>query len=94
MPTIAKKSGVEVARSNPSTRKGPDLASESVPDTLAALHVKQETGLTGAEADARRKEHGQRKMFLSAYRIRSGGDASRGPRLAGGNNHGVLKKEN
>ena len=46
MPTIAKKSGVEVARSNPSTLKGPDLASESVPDTLAALHVKQETGLT------------------------------------------------
>ena len=46
MPTIAKKSGVEIPRSIPFTGKGPDIASASVPDTLAALQVNPETGLT------------------------------------------------
>ena len=38
--------------------KAPDIASASVPDTLARLKVNPETGLTGAEVDVRRKEHG------------------------------------
>jgi hypothetical protein len=41
-----------------STGKGPDIASASVPDTLLALRVNPETGLTRAEVDTRRKEHG------------------------------------
>ncbi len=44
--------------STPSIGKGPDLASASVPDALAALRVNPETGLTHADVDARLKEHG------------------------------------
>ena len=40
----------------------PDIASASVPDTLAALHVNPDTGLTHAEVDARRKEHGYNEV--------------------------------
>ena len=40
----------------------PDIASVSVPDTLAALHVNPETGLTRAEVDARLKEHGYNEV--------------------------------
>jgi magnesium-transporting ATPase (P-type) len=58
MPTIARKPGTETPRSTPSTDKGPDIASAPVPDTLAALQVNPDTGLTRAEADSRRKEHG------------------------------------
>ncbi len=36
----------------------PDIASASVPDTLAALRVNPDTGLTHAEVDLRRKESG------------------------------------
>ena len=39
MPTIAKKSGVEIPRSMLFTGKGSDFASASVLDMLAALHV-------------------------------------------------------
>ena len=35
-----------------------DIASASVPDTLAALHVNPETGLARTEVDTRRKEYG------------------------------------
>ena len=42
----------------PATAKAPDFASVPVPDTLAALHVNAETGLTRADVDTRRKEHG------------------------------------
>jgi H+-transporting ATPase len=35
-----------------------NLASASVPDTLVALHVNPESGLTRAEVETRRKEHG------------------------------------
>lgn len=38
--------------------KAPDMASASIPDILAALRVDPNTGLTRAEVDARRKEHG------------------------------------
>jgi H+-transporting ATPase len=46
----------------PSDKKGPGLASASVPDTLTALHVDPETGLTRTEVDARRKEHGYNEV--------------------------------
>ena len=35
------------ALSKPASAKPPDIVSETVPDTLAALHVNPETGLTG-----------------------------------------------
>jgi H+-transporting ATPase len=62
MPTIAKKPGVEILRSIPSTGKEPGIASASISDTLVALHVNAETGLTRTEADSRRKEHGYNEV--------------------------------
>ena len=52
MQTVAKKSVVESPSSKP-TPKEPDIASASVPDTLAALHMNPETGLTHAEVETR-----------------------------------------
>ncbi len=46
----------------PFHKKGPDLASASAPDTLTALHVDPEAGLTRAEVDARRKEYGYNEV--------------------------------
>ena len=62
MPTVTKKSGVEHPRSLPSTGKGHDIAPVPVPDTLVALQVNPETGLTHAEVDARRTEHGYNEV--------------------------------
>jgi H+-transporting ATPase len=42
--------------------KPPDIASASVPDTLAALKVNPETGLTGADVETRRKENGYNEV--------------------------------
>lgn len=42
----------------PASAKPPDIASASVPDTLTVLQVNPDTGLTHAEVDIRRKEHG------------------------------------
>ena len=58
MQTATEKSVVAGSPSQPATAKAPEIASASVPDTLAALHVNAETGLTRADVDARRKEHG------------------------------------
>ena len=46
----------------PANGKLPDIAAMSVPDTLAALHVNPDTGLTHAEVDASRKEHGYNEV--------------------------------
>ena len=46
----------------PSTGKEPDIASASVPDTLAALRVDPAKGLTRAEVAARQKEHGYNEV--------------------------------
>ena len=62
MRTVTKKSGVEIPRSSPLTGKEPNIASVSVPDTLAALQVNPETGLTHAEVDVRRKKHGYNEV--------------------------------
>ncbi|HZM01972.1 MAG TPA: cation-transporting P-type ATPase [Candidatus Saccharimonadales bacterium] len=48
--------------SKPANAKPPDVASASVPDTLATLKVNPETGLTHAEADNRRKENGYNEV--------------------------------
>ena len=52
----------EPAPSKPANAKPPDIASASVPDTLAALHVNPDTGLTRAEVDARRKDNGYNEV--------------------------------
>ena len=62
MPTTPNKSEAEPAPSKPATAKAPDIAAASVSDTLAALHVDSETGLTHAEVDIRRKEHGYNEV--------------------------------
>jgi plasma-membrane proton-efflux P-type ATPase len=58
MRTTPNKSEAEPAPSRPTNAKPPDIASASVSDTLAALHANPDTGLTHAEVDGRRKEHG------------------------------------
>jgi H+-transporting ATPase len=60
--TITTKRGVDSPHSKPADAKPPDIASASVPDTLAALHVNPDTGLTHAEVDVRRKEHGYNEV--------------------------------
>ena len=47
----------------PSNKKGPDIASASVPDTLSALHVDPKAGLTGVEALARLKKYGYNEVL-------------------------------
>jgi H+-transporting ATPase len=42
--------------------KEPGIASASPADTLAALHVNPETGLTHGEVDTRQKEHGYNEV--------------------------------
>lgn len=48
--------------SKPARAKPPDIASASIPDTLAALQVNPDTGLTLAEVEVRRKEHGYNEV--------------------------------
>src|SRR5579872_1484131 len=62
VPTDTRTPRMEIPRSTPSTGKNPDIGSASVPDTLAALHVNPETGLTRAEVDTRRTEHGYNEV--------------------------------
>ena len=62
MRTTPHTSEAEPAPSKPAHAKPPDIASASVPDTLAALHVIPDTGLTHAEVDIRRKEHGYNEV--------------------------------
>ena len=51
-----------IPRSPPSPGKPPDIASASVPETLLALHVNPETGLSRADVEGRRKEHGYNEV--------------------------------
>jgi H+-transporting ATPase len=46
----------------PANAKAPDIATAPVPDTLAALRVNPDTGLTRAEVGVRRKEHGYNEV--------------------------------
>ena len=56
------KSDAEAAPSKATNAKPPDIASASAPDTLTQLKVNPEIGLTRAEVDARRKEHGYNEV--------------------------------
>jgi H+-transporting ATPase len=64
MPTALTKSEAEAVPRKPANAKPPDIASASVPDTLTALHVNPDTGLTRAEVDASRKEHGYNEVAI------------------------------
>ena len=48
--------------SSPAAGKAPDIASVPIPDTLASLHVDPDAGLTDAEVNTRRKEHGYNEV--------------------------------
>jgi plasma-membrane proton-efflux P-type ATPase len=58
MQSTGKMPQTEPARPKPANVKLPDIASASVPDTLAALNVKAEIGLARADVETRRKENG------------------------------------
>lgn len=48
--------------SKPADTTPPDIATASVPDTLARFHVNPDTGLTNDEVDVRRKEVGYNEV--------------------------------
>ena len=54
--------GAGLAPAKPATVKEPDVASAPIPDTLASLQVNPDTGLTDAEVDVRRQEHGYNEV--------------------------------
>jgi H+-transporting ATPase len=56
------ESEAQSAHVKPTNANAPDIASASIPDTLAALHVKPDTGLTHAEVALRRKDHGYNEV--------------------------------
>ena len=58
-PAIQKPPSPKKNEPNP---EPPDIATASVPDALAALHVDPDTGLTHAEVDVRQKEHGYNEV--------------------------------
>ena len=65
MQSAKTNSGVELPREKPGADvKAPDIASASIADTLAALHVAPETGLTRAEAANRQKTHGYNEVAV------------------------------
>jgi H+-transporting ATPase len=62
MTSNTEKSAADNLPPKPAGAKAPDIASASVPDTLAELKVNPDTGLTGAEVDTRRKENGYNEV--------------------------------
>ena len=59
MQTTTTNADAKPPHATPATAaKAPDVASASIPGTLAALHVDPEIGLTRVEADSRLKQHG------------------------------------
>jgi H+-transporting ATPase len=61
-PSATASTPAKPAIGKPAIGKPPDIAAMSVPDTLAALHVNSDTGLTHAQVDASRKEHGYNEV--------------------------------
>ncbi len=62
MATVPKQSAAEVPPSKLEAGKIPGIGAASVPETLAALQVNPDTGLTRTEVDARRKVHGYNEV--------------------------------
>lgn len=59
---MREESGGEPSRVASAIAEGPKIASASVPDSLAALHVDPDAGLSQAEVEVRRKEHGYNEV--------------------------------
>lgn len=64
MQTVTKKSKGESPDSKPAAGKAPDIAAAPVPDTLAAIYVNPDTGLTGTEVESHRKEQGYNEVAV------------------------------
>jgi len=64
MQATASKSEAKPAPPKPANGKPPDIATASVPDTLTAIHVNPDNGLTHAEVDVRRKENGYNEVAV------------------------------
>jgi len=62
MQTATNEFEVTPPRSLPVTATAPEIASASISDTLAALHVDPATGLTSADVETCRKEHGYNEV--------------------------------
>jgi len=62
MPTATHTPETKIPLSKPATAKKPDIASMSLPDTLAALQVNLETGLAHGEVHNRQKQHGYNEV--------------------------------
>jgi len=62
MQTQLRKPEVEQQPSKPANAKPPDIASASVPDTLASLKVNPDSGLAASEVETRRKENGYNEV--------------------------------
>ena len=61
-PPKAPEPKPSAAPGKPADTKPPDIASASVPDTLASLKVNPDTGLAHADVDTRRKENGYNEV--------------------------------
>ncbi|MEN6548665.1 MAG: hypothetical protein ABFE07_21670 [Armatimonadia bacterium] len=58
MATTPGRADAASAPARPANATPPDIATASVPAMLAALHINLDTGLTHAQVDVLRKEHG------------------------------------
>ncbi len=59
----SNKSETKSSHTKPLTADSPDIAAMSVTDTLTALHVNPDTGLTQADVENRIKEHGYNEVI-------------------------------
>ena len=62
MPTTKNFEKVEQTHSNVVKGAPPDISSKSIPDTLSSLKVDPDAGLTSADVEIRRKEHGYNEV--------------------------------
>ena len=62
MPPTPTGSATAPVPAPPTNAKLPDITTASVPDTLAALQINPDTGLTSAEVSVRRQEHGYNEV--------------------------------
>ncbi len=62
MSTTPRQFAAMPAPSKPESTKPPSIASASIPDTLAALHVNPDTGLTHAQVEASRQASGYNEV--------------------------------
>ena len=62
MGTTSNQPATASTPAKPANDKPPDIATMSVPDTLAALHVNPDSGRTHAEVGVSRKQHGYNEV--------------------------------